>query len=118
VAVAARTFSPADAFDAVKAAEAAAAAAPYEAIKKQFGLSRKLLRVGKNVEHLKAAAAAADAPSMDPVLRYCAVGRQLAYALYLSLDAVTYVYFFWPFFFLFFHFFLTSSFPFIARLQF
>ena len=28
---------------------------------------------------------------MDPVLKYCAVGRQLGYAMYLSLDAVTYV---------------------------
>ena len=28
---------------------------------------------------------------MDPVLRYCAVGRQLGYATYLTLDAVTFV---------------------------
>ena len=65
--------------------------APYEAIKKQFGLTRKALRLGKNVEHFKAAAIAADSKNMDPVLRYCAVGRQLGYAMYLSLDAVTYV---------------------------
>ena len=65
--------------------------APYEAIKKQFGLTRKALRLGKNVEHFKAAASAADSKNMDPVLKYCAVGRQLGYAMYLSLDAVTYV---------------------------
>lgn len=65
--------------------------APYEAIKKQFGLTRKALRLGKNVEHFKAAAVAADSKNMDPVLKYCAVGRQLGYAMYLSLDAVTYV---------------------------
>ena len=65
--------------------------APYEAIKKQFGLTRKALRLGKNVEHFKAAATAADSKNMDPVLKYCAVGRQLGYAMYLSLDAVTYV---------------------------
>ena len=65
--------------------------APYEAIKKQFGLTRKALRLGKNVEHFKAAAIAADSKNMDPVLKYCAVGRQLGYAMYLSLDAVTYV---------------------------
>lgn len=65
--------------------------APYEAIKKQFGLTRKALRLGKNVEHFKAAAVAADSKSMDPVLKYCAVGRQLGYAMYLSLDAVTYL---------------------------
>ncbi|MCJ1242047.1 Peroxisomal membrane protein PMP27 [Varicellaria rhodocarpa] len=65
--------------------------APWEAIKKQFGLSRKLLRVGKNVEHFKAAATAADSKGIDPVLKYCAVGRQLGYAMYLSCDTITYL---------------------------
>jgi len=65
--------------------------APFEAIKKQFGLTRKALRIGKNVEHLKAAAIAADSKNMDPVLKYCAVGRQLGYATYLTLDTITYV---------------------------
>lgn len=65
--------------------------APWAAVKKQFGLTRKLMRVGKNVEHLKAAAAAADAKagSVDPVLKYAGVGRQLGYAGYLTLDAAT-----------------------------
>lgn len=65
--------------------------APWDAIKKQFGLARKLLRVGKNVEHFKAAAAASDAKagSVDPVLKYAAVGRQLGYAGYLSFDMAT-----------------------------
>ncbi len=67
------------------------AIAPFEAMKKHFGFSRKLLRVGKNVEHLKAAAVAADSKGMDPVLKYCAVGRQLGYAAYLTLDTVSYV---------------------------
>ncbi|KFH44119.1 Peroxisomal membrane protein PMP30A-like protein [Hapsidospora chrysogenum ATCC 11550] len=66
-----------------------AAIAPWAATKKQFGLIRKFLRLGKNIEHLKAAAVAADAKSMDPVLRYAAVGRQLGYAGYLSCDAGT-----------------------------
>lgn len=65
--------------------------APFEAIKKQFALTRKALRLGKNIEHFKAAAAAADNKSLDPVLKYCAVGRQLGYGTYLSLDAITYV---------------------------
>ena len=65
--------------------------APFEAIKKQFGLTRKCLRIGKNVEHFKAAATAFDNTAMDPILKYCAVGRQLGYAMYLSLDTVTYV---------------------------
>lgn len=69
--------------------------APFEAIKKQFGLVRKILRFGKNVEHFKAAAIAADSVKTavgvgaDPVLRYTAVGRQLGYAGYLTLDATT-----------------------------
>ncbi|KAI9818778.1 MAG: Peroxisomal membrane protein PMP27 [Pycnora praestabilis] len=65
--------------------------APFDAIKKQFGLSRKLMRVGKNIEHFKAAAQAADSKTMDPVLKYCAVGRQLGYGMYLSFDTVTYL---------------------------
>ncbi|KAI1000487.1 hypothetical protein K3495_g7708 [Podosphaera aphanis] len=65
--------------------------APFDAIKKQFGLTRKLLRVGKNIEHFKAAGTASDAKDIDPVIKYCAVGRQLGYAGYLTLDAMTYL---------------------------
>ncbi|PWY91944.1 peroxisomal biogenesis factor [Aspergillus sclerotiicarbonarius CBS 121057] len=65
---------------------------PYNAIKKQFGTTRKILRIGKFVEHLKAAALASDNKSpIDPVLRYLSVGRQLGYAGYLSLDTITVV---------------------------
>ncbi|KAG7286577.1 hypothetical protein NEMBOFW57_008888 [Staphylotrichum longicolle] len=66
-----------------------ASIAPWETAKKQFGLVRKVLRAGKNVEHLKAAAVAADAKNVDPVLRYTSVGRQLGYAGYLSFDLAT-----------------------------
>ncbi|KAL6709931.1 Peroxisomal membrane protein PMP27 [Coniothyrium glycines] len=59
---------------------------PFEATKKQFGTTRKLMRVGKFVEHFRAAAVASDAKSMDPVLRFTAVGRQLGYALYMLCD--------------------------------
>ena len=67
-----------------------AAIAPFLAIKSQFALIRKSLRLGKSVEHLKAAAQAYDAkPSaLDPFLRFCAVGRQLGYAGYMSADNV------------------------------
>jgi peroxin-11B len=58
-------------------------------MKTQFGLTRKIMRFGKNIEHFKAAAVAADAKGMDPVLKYLAVGRQLGYAMYLSIDAIT-----------------------------
>ena len=47
------------------------------------------MRLGKFVEHFKAAALAADSKSMDPVLKFLAVGRQLGYAFYMSLDAMT-----------------------------
>jgi len=43
------------------------------------------------VEHFKAAAIAADSKNMDPVLKFCAVGRQLGYATYMTLDTITYV---------------------------
>lgn len=66
-----------------------AAIAPWNAIKKQFGLTRKILRIGKFVEHFKAAATASDARGTDPVLRYTSVGRQLGYAGYLTFDAAT-----------------------------
>ena len=49
------------------------------------------MRLGKFVEHFKAAALAADSKNLDPVLKYLAVGRQLGYAFYLSFDALTYV---------------------------
>lgn len=62
---------------------------PFNAIKKQFGTTRKILRIGKFLEHLKAAAIAADNKSpIDPVLRYLAIGRQLGYAGYLTFDTI------------------------------
>jgi peroxin-11B len=50
------------------------------------------MRIGKFLEHLKAAAIAFDnkAPA-DPVLKYLAIGRQLGYAGYLTLDTITVV---------------------------
>ncbi|KAL1861243.1 Peroxisomal membrane protein PMP27 [Paecilomyces lecythidis] len=66
--------------------------APFEAIKKQFGTTRKILRIGKFIEHFKAAAVAFDNKGpIDPILRYLAVGRQLGYAGYLTLDTITVV---------------------------
>lgn len=62
---------------------------PFNAVKKQFGTTRKILRIGKFVEHLKAAAIALDNKSpVDPVLRYLATGRQLGYAGYLTFDMI------------------------------
>lgn len=64
-------------------------AAPWTTLKKQLGLARKLLRIGKFLEHLKAAALAADSKSLTPFLRFATLGRQLSYAAYLTLDAIT-----------------------------
>jgi peroxin-11B len=63
--------------------------APWDAIKKQFGLTRKILRIGKNVEHLRAAAQASDDKTLDPIIKYATVGRQLGYAGYLTMDLAT-----------------------------
>jgi peroxin-11B len=49
------------------------------------------IQLGKNIEHLKSAAVTADAKNLDPVIKYCAVGRQLGYAGYLTLDACTFL---------------------------
>lgn len=67
---------------------------PWDLLKKHFGLTRKILRAGKFVEHLKAAAVAFDnskASVSDPVLRNLTIGRQLGYAGYLTLDSITLV---------------------------
>jgi peroxin-11B len=64
--------------------------APWESLKAKLGLVRKVLRAGKGAEHLKEAALLADDPKLaDPVLKYAAVGRQLGYAGYLTLDLLT-----------------------------
>lgn len=62
--------------------------APFDATKKQLGTARKLMRVGKFVEHFKAAAVASDATSLDPVIKATSVGRQLGYGAYMLLDTL------------------------------
>jgi len=63
----------------------------FTALKNNFAGVRKCLRLGKFIEHFKAAALAADSKSMDPVLKYLAVGRQLGYAGYMLMDNLTYL---------------------------
>jgi len=75
--------------------------APYNATKVNLGIVRKALRVGKNIEHFKAAAIALRSPvtkvtyvpsnANEEILRYLAVGRQLGYAGYLTFDIPTYL---------------------------
>lgn len=69
----------------------AKALVPWNSIKSQFGMARKLMRVGKNVEHLKEAGRLAGTKNMDPVLRYTAIARQLSYFTYLTLDSLHYL---------------------------
>ncbi|KAI5778115.1 peroxisomal biogenesis factor 11 [Geopyxis carbonaria] len=59
---------------------------PLAALQKQFGGARKVMRLGKNMEHLKAASVALDNKALTPVSRYLTTGRQLGYFGYLTLD--------------------------------
>ncbi|RDA96105.1 hypothetical protein CP533_1805 [Ophiocordyceps camponoti-saundersi (nom. inval.)] len=80
---------------------------PWAALKRQLGLTRRILRLGKPLEHLQAAALALDQQrrkksssssssnngsskdASDSCFRtYVAVARQLSYAVYLTLDAL------------------------------
>ncbi|GLB36272.1 putative peroxisomal biogenesis factor [Lyophyllum shimeji] len=62
-------------------------AARWNALKSHLATARKLLRLGKPVEHLQAAlrASLASGPASEQIL---AIGKQLAYFGYLSYDAV------------------------------
>ena len=48
------------------------------------------MRLTKFIEHFKAAAVASSTATDDQLLKYLAVGRQLAYGLYMLLDNLTY----------------------------
>lgn len=65
---------------------------PWATLKRHLSLTRRILRLGKPVEHLRAAAVALDGQNQRKqdagFLRYVAVARQLAYAVYLSLDTL------------------------------
>ena len=71
------------------------AVAPFTTIKTQFGLTRKIMRIGKFVEHFKAASELYDssvkirANGGDQVLQYLQIIRQLGYGLYMSCDMLT-----------------------------
>jgi peroxin-11B len=60
-------------------------------LKANLGLVRKAMRIGKFVEHFRAAANAYDAKSLDPVIRFCTTGRQLGYGAYMLTDTLTYL---------------------------
>ncbi|GAA5937310.1 Pex11p [Sporobolomyces koalae] len=58
--------------------------ARLSALKSTLGMSRKLMRIGKPLEHAQAAVKALDVN--DSVLKFTAIGRQLGYAGYLFND--------------------------------
>ncbi|KAG0214481.1 Peroxisomal membrane protein PMP27 [Mortierella sp. GBA30] len=63
--------------------------ARFDNLKKTLALSRKLMRIGKPIEHIESAVAATAVK--DEFLRYCSVGKQLSYAGYLSFDALIFL---------------------------
>jgi len=73
----------------------ASSIAPWAATKVQLGLARKIMRIGKFVEHIRAAAELYDASQKisanggDNILQYLQITRQLGYAGYLTLDTLT-----------------------------
>ncbi|KAF9359025.1 Peroxisomal membrane protein PMP27 [Mortierella sp. AD094] len=63
--------------------------ARFNSLKKTLGLSRKLMRFGKPIEHFENAAKATSLK--DEILRYFTIGRQLAYAGYLTFDGLIFI---------------------------
>ncbi|RMZ82333.1 hypothetical protein DV738_g1762, partial [Chaetothyriales sp. CBS 135597] len=66
---------------------------PWSKVKSQLGVTRKILRVGKWVEHVRAAAEIYDASQKtnngDKIAQYLQLVRQAGYAGYLFFDALT-----------------------------
>jgi len=66
---------------------------PWKVVQTQFGLARKIMRVGKFVEHLRAASeiydAATKSGSADKITQYLQILRQLGYSGYLFFDTLT-----------------------------
>jgi len=63
--------------------------ARWNALKDSLATSRKLMRVGKPLEHIQAATNSFGLP--DEMLKATAIGRQLGYAGYLTLDMLVWV---------------------------
>ncbi|KAJ5565498.1 hypothetical protein N7513_001740 [Penicillium frequentans] len=63
---------------------------PFEVIKKQFEITRRILRIGNFIEKFNAASAVLMKKSpVDPVLRYLTTISHLGYGSYLALDTMT-----------------------------
>lgn len=66
---------------------------PWATLKNQLGLTRKIMRVGKFVEHIRAASELYDAAmkngSGDKIVQYLQTMRQIGYAGYMFFDTMT-----------------------------
>jgi len=66
---------------------------PWTTLKNQFGLTRKILRIGKFVEHLRAGAefydAAVKSGNGDKIAQYLQLLRQVGYGGYMFFDTMT-----------------------------
>lgn len=66
---------------------------PWATLKTQFGLTRKIMRIGKFVEHLRAGSelydAAVKSGNGDKVAQYLQILRQIGYAGYMTFDMMT-----------------------------
>ncbi|KAK5079102.1 Peroxisomal membrane protein PMP27 [Lithohypha guttulata] len=66
---------------------------PWATLKNQFGLTRKILRIGKFVEHIRGASELYDVAmkngSGDKIVQYLQTLRQLGYAGYMLFDTLT-----------------------------
>ncbi|KAF9361526.1 Peroxisomal membrane protein PMP27 [Mortierella sp. AD094] len=61
----------------------------FDNLKKTLALSRKLMRVGKPIEHVESAIAATSLK--EEIIRFFMVGKQLSYAGYLTFDALVFL---------------------------
>ncbi|OGE55109.1 hypothetical protein PENARI_c005G10874 [Penicillium arizonense] len=62
---------------------------PINVIKKQFEITRKILRIGNFIEKFNAASSTLNKKGpIDPVLRYLTTGHHLGYGVYLALDTL------------------------------
>lgn len=66
---------------------------PWTTLKNQFGLTRKIMRIGKFVEHIRAASELYDAAmksgSGDKIVQYLQTLRQIGYGGYMFFDTLT-----------------------------
>ncbi|KAL2888141.1 Peroxisomal biogenesis factor 11 (PEX11) [Ceratocystis lukuohia] len=63
--------------------------APWEAVKKQLGLVRKIMRAGKSADHFRSLMGLIQNKTQEPVLRYMNMMHALCFTIYLSFDSAT-----------------------------